>query len=148
MKAQKKKKKKSGARHLATEHLYILLLMCLQSFKTTCLHIYVNPGGQKLQSSIGYFLNAPTLNVMHRIFHLYIVNQIKAHTVTLFPNVWCKGKNQPPQNISLASGFFQTKKNQSPKHSGRNFDLPPICLKNIYRRTLPGRELSPEVPII
>ena len=40
------------------------------------------------------------------------------------------------------------KKKQGPEHSERNFDLPPICLKNVYRRPLPGRELSPEVPIV
>ena len=39
-------------------------------------------------------------------------------------------------------------KKQGPEHSERNFDLPPICLKNVYRRPLPGRELSPEVPIV
>ena len=40
------------------------------------------------------------------------------------------------------------KKKKGPEHSERNFDLPPICLKNVYRRPLPGRELSPEVPIV
>ena len=40
-------------------------------------------------------------------------------------------QNLPPQNVSLAWGLFQADDNQGPKDSGRTFDLPPNCLKNV-----------------
>ena len=57
-------------------------------------------------------------------------------------------QNLPPQYVSLAYRFFQAEKNQGPKDSGRNFDLSPSCLKECRQRTVPGRELSPEITIV
>ena len=38
-------------------------------------------------------------------------------------------QNLPPQNVSLVCRLFPAENNQGPKDSGRNFDLPPNCLK-------------------
>lgn len=51
-------------------------------------------------------------------------------------------QNLPPQKHPL----FQAENNQSPKDSGRNFDLPPNCLKNVGRG--PGREPLPQITVV
>ena len=47
-------------------------------------------------------------------------------------------QNLPPQNVSLAYGLLQAENNEGLKNSGRNFELPPNCLKkNLGRKPVP-----------
>ena len=61
---------------------------------------------------------------------------------------FCGGQNLPPQNVSLSCGLFQAENNQGPKDSGRNFNLPPNCIKNEDRGPVPGREPSPQITVV
>ena len=52
------------------------------------------------------------------------------------------------KNVSLTYGLFQTENNQGPKDSGRNFGLPPNCLRNEDRGPVPRREISPPITLV
>ena len=54
------------------------------------------------------------------------------------------GEILPPQNVAFR--LFQAENKHDPKDLGRNFDLPPNCLKNFDRGPVTGTELSPEIP--
>ena len=54
-------------------------------------------------------------------------------------------QNLPPSNISCAFRVFLARNYQGPKDSGRNFALPPDCLKNLGRGPVRRIELSPEM---
>lgn len=41
----------------------------------------------------------------------------------------CRGAKLATLNVSLACGFFQAENTQGAADSGRNFELPPNCLK-------------------
>lgn len=57
-------------------------------------------------------------------------------------------QNLPPSNISWAFRVFLAENNQGPKDSGRNFDFPPNCLKNLGREPVRWIELSAETSAI
>ena len=48
-------------------------------------------------------------------------------------------------NVTMGCELFQTESHQSPKDSGRNFELPPYCLKEFKIGGLPQKELSLEI---
>lgn len=77
-------------------------------------------------------------NVIHvSTSHLY--------QVTMCENVHVEEQNLPPQNTSLACVLYWAEKNEGPKDSGRNFDLPFNCFKSLHKRPFPRIELSPEI---
>ena len=85
-----------------------------------------------LSSPAGYQISAaldPCLQVCENYFcevaHSYFDFLTEAHVGE---------QNLPPQNVSLACRLFQAENNQSPRDSGKNFDLLPNCLKEFRQR--------------
>ena len=56
----------------------------------------------------------------------------------------CRGAKLATLNVSLACGFFQAENTHGAADWGRNFELPPNCLKE-FRERVSGIALSPEI---
>ena len=80
-------------------------------------------------------------SVYPKLYHSVLTEEIIYHKLEWFkiklPILW--EQNLPPQNVSWARRLFWDYFGcwkQHPKDSGRNFDSPPSCLKNVARTIL------------